>query len=76
MILTSNTRVQGGSIVTSIPNEVARRLGANPGDALYWIEDGAGRFVVTTVDPPTLEALKHHEELIAQYREVFQTLAE
>ena len=76
MILTSNTRVQGGSIVTSIPNEVARRLGANPGDSLYWIEDGAGRFVVTTVDPATVEALKHHEEIIAQYREVFQTLAE
>ncbi|MBC7788572.1 MAG: hypothetical protein H7Z74_01390 [Anaerolineae bacterium] len=76
MILTSNTRVQGGSMVTSIPNEVARRLGANPGDPLYWIEDGAGRFVVTTVDPATLEALKHHEEVVAQYREVFQTLAE
>lgn len=76
MILTSNTRVQGGSIVTSIPNEVARRLGANPGDPLYWIEDGAGRFVVTTIDPATLEGLKHHEEIVAQYREVFQTLAE
>ncbi|MGK2960810.1 MAG: AbrB/MazE/SpoVT family DNA-binding domain-containing protein [Gemmatimonadaceae bacterium] len=76
MVLTSNTRVQGGSIVTSIPNEVARRLGANPGDPLYWIEDGAGRFIVTTVDPETVEALKHHENVIAQYREVFKALAE
>ena len=76
MVLTSNTRVQGGSIVTSIPNEVARRLGATAGSELYWVEDGAGRFVVTTVDPETLEALKHHEEVVAQYREVFQALAE
>lgn len=76
MVLTSSTRVQGGSMVTSIPSEVARRLGAAPGDPLYWIEDGAGRFVVTTMDPGTVEALKHHEEVVAQYREVFQTLAE
>ncbi len=76
MILTSLTRVQGGSIVTSIPNEVARRLGVSPGASLHWIEDGAGRFVVTTVDPATLEALTLHEEVVAQYREVFQSLAE
>lgn len=76
MVLTSNTRVQGGSIVTSIPNEVARRLGATAGSALYWVEDGAGRFVVTTIDPEALEALNHHEEVVAQYREVFQALAE
>jgi antitoxin component of MazEF toxin-antitoxin module len=76
MVLTSNTRVQGGSLVTSIPNEVTRRIGAGPGDQLYWVEDGPGRFVVTTVNPETLEALNHHEELVSQYREVFQALAE
>ncbi|MDO8501576.1 MAG: hypothetical protein Q7S20_07010 [Gemmatimonadaceae bacterium] len=74
--MTSRTRMQGGSIVTSIPNEVARRLGAAPGDPLYWIEDAAGRFFVTTLDPETLEALKVHEEVVAQYREVFRALAE
>lgn len=76
MIMTSKTRMQGGSIVTSIPNEVARRLGAAPGDSIYWVEDSAGRFVVTTVDPEVLEALKVHEEVVAQYREVFKALAE
>ncbi len=76
MVITSKTRIQGGSIVTSVPNEVVRRLGAIPGDPLYWIEDGAGRFIVTTVDPDTLEALKAHEEIVAQYREVFRALAE
>ncbi|MEO5903487.1 MAG: AbrB/MazE/SpoVT family DNA-binding domain-containing protein [Gemmatimonadaceae bacterium] len=68
--------MQGGSIVTAIPNEVARRLGASPGDSLYWTEDGAGRFVVTTVDPETMETLKIHEEIASQYREVFNALAE
>jgi hypothetical protein len=76
MIMTSKTRMQGGSIVTAIPNEVARRLGATPGDSLYWIENGAGQFTVTTVDPVTLETLKIHEDVVAQYREVFKALAE
>ncbi len=76
MILTTKTRVQGGSMITSIPNEVARRLGATPGGSLHWVEDGAGRFVVTTVNPETLEALEHHEEVVDQYREVFKALAE
>ncbi len=76
MVLTSKTRIQGGSMITSIPSEVARRLGATPGGSLHWIEDGAGRFVVTTVDPETLEALNQHDEVVAQYREVFQALAE
>jgi putative addiction module antidote len=76
MIMTSKTRMQGGSIVTSVPNEVVRRLGASPGDSLYWIEDSAGQFVVTTVDPETMKALEVHEEIAAQYREVFKALAE
>ena len=76
MVLTSKTRVQGGSLVTSLPNEVTRRLGAAPGDALYWIEAEAGRFIVTTIDPQTLDALNHHEEIVSKYREVFQALAE
>ena len=51
-------------------------MGAASGDSLYWIEDSVGRFFVTTVDPETLEALKVHEEVISQYREVFRALAE
>ena len=76
MIISTKTRAQGGSLVTAVPTEVARRLGASPGDSLYWIEDEAGRFIVTTVDPATLEALRHHEEIVSEYREVFQALAE
>lgn len=75
-MISTKARLQGGSLVTSIPTEVARRLGAAPGDALYWIEDAAGHYVVTTVDPETLEALEHHEKVISQYREVFRALAE
>lgn len=76
MVLTTKTRAQGGSLITAIPTEVARRLGITPGGALHWIEDESGRFIVTTVDPQTLEALRHHEDVIAQYREVFKALAE
>lgn len=76
MVMTSKTRMQGGSIVTSIPNEVARRLGASPGDSLFWTEDSAGRFMVTTIDPETMKTLEIHEEIAAQYREVFKALAE
>ena len=68
--------MQGGSMVTSIPSEVVRRLGANPGDPIYWIDQGAGKFVVTTYDPDTVEALKIHENVVAKYREVFKALAE
>jgi putative addiction module antidote len=75
-MISTKTRLQGGSLVTSIPNEVARRLGASPGDALYWIEDAAGQYRVTTVDPQVLEALELHEQIMAQYREVFRALAE
>lgn len=76
MVLTSNTRNQGGSIITSIPTEVARRLGINPGDALHWVEETPGRFSVTTIDPATAEALEVHEKIVSQYREVFKALAE
>jgi putative addiction module antidote len=76
MTVTSKTRMQGGSMVTSIPNEVVRRLGATPGDPIYWIDQGAGKFVVTTYDPDTVEALKVHENVAAKYREVFKALAE
>ena len=76
MVVTSKTRMQGGSMVTSIPNEVARRLGIGSGDSIHWIDQGSGSFVVTTVDPETLEALKIHEEVVAKYREVFKALAE
>jgi putative addiction module antidote len=75
-MISTKARLQGGSLVTSIPTEVARRLGASPGDALYWVEDAAGHYVVTTVDPETLEALAQHEKVAGQYREVFRALAE
>ena len=76
LMLSTKAGLQGGSLVTSIPTEVARRLGANPGDAIYWIEDAAGHYVVTTVDPETLEALEQHEKVVSRYREVFRSLAE
>ena len=74
-MLTSRTRAQGGSITTTVPTEATRRMGLEPGAELYWIEDGVGGYHVTTVNPETVEALKAHEEIMAEYPEVFAALA-
>ena len=44
--LSSTTRAQGASIVTTLPAEVVRRLGIPAGQRLDWIEDGLGGFRV------------------------------
>jgi putative addiction module antidote len=75
MLLTSKTRGQGGSVTTTIPAEVARKLGVQPGDELFWVEDGAGGYHVTPLDPATQEMLEAHEEIIREYRDVFAALA-
>lgn len=76
MIISTKIRMNSGSMVTSIPNEVVRRLGVKPGDALYWIEQESGHFVVSTLDPETVEALRISEEASTKYRGVLKSLAE
>lgn len=75
MILKTKTRTQGGSLVATLPSEVARRLAVQPGQDLYWREAGPGTYLVTALDPEQAEALKAMEEAIDQYREVFDALA-
>lgn len=75
MILTSKARAQGGSVSTTIPTEVARRMGIGAGDELYWVEDGNGGYHVAPVNPERAAMLKAHEEIMAEYREVFSALA-
>ena len=36
MVLKTKTRAQGGSVVATLPAEVARRLAVWPGQELYW----------------------------------------
>lgn len=75
-ILTSRTRAQGASIVTTLPAEVVRRLGIPAGQELEWIEDGLGGFRVVPHTPELAEALEAHEQIMAEYSAVFRALAE
>lgn len=75
MVLRSKTRAQGGSVVATLPAEVARRLAVQPGQLLYWQESGPGRYTVSALDPEQTAALDAMEEVVEQYREVFAALA-
>jgi hypothetical protein len=74
-ILLSKTRVQGASVVTTVPGEVARRLGIAPGQEIEWIEDGMGGFRVVPHTGETAEALEAHARVMAEYDSVFRALA-
>ena len=73
--LSSTTRSQGASIVTTVPAEVVRRLGIPPGQRLDWIEDGLGGFRVVPHSDDLAEATGAHEEIMAEYDGVFRELA-
>ena len=73
--LSSTTRSQGASIVTTVPAEVVRRLGIPPGQRLDWIEDGLGGFRVVPHSEDLAEATNAHEEIMAEYDGVFRELA-
>jgi len=73
--LRSRTRSQGASVVTTLPAEVARRLGVAAGQELEWIEDGMGGFRVMPHTPEMAEALEAHARIMAEYDSVFRSLA-
>lgn len=75
MTLTSRTRAQGASIVTTLPAEVVRRLGIPVGQELSWIEDGLGGFRVVPHTPELMEAMEAHEAVMSEYDGVFRELA-
>jgi bifunctional DNA-binding transcriptional regulator/antitoxin component of YhaV-PrlF toxin-antitoxin module len=74
--ITSKTRSQGASVVTTLPAEVARRLGIEPGQELDWIEDGMGGFRVVPHSEDTAEALEAHARVMAEYDSVFRALSQ
>lgn len=74
--LTSKTREQGASIVTTLPAEVVRRLGIPAGQELAWIEDGLGGFRVVPYTAELAEAMEAHEAIMEEYDSVFRKLAE
>jgi len=73
--ISSVTRKQGSSLVTTLPAEVVRRLGIPEGQQLEWIEDGLGGFRVVPHSPGLRRAIEAHEEIMAEYDEVFRELA-
>jgi len=73
--LSSTTRAQGASIVTTLPAEVVRRLGIPPGQRLDWIEDGLGGFRVVPHSEDLTEAIAAHETIMVEYDGVFRELA-
>lgn len=73
--LSSTTRRQGASIVTTLPAEVVRRLGIPPGQRLDWIEDGLGGFRVVPHSEDLGAAAEAHEAIMAEYDGVFRELA-
>jgi len=73
--ITSRTRAQGASVVTTVPAEVVRRLGIPAGQELEWIEDGMGGFRVVLKSEGLSEALEAHEGIMAEYDSVFRELA-
>lgn len=75
MLLSTKARAQGGSLTTSIPAEVARRLGLVAGTDLFWVEDGQGGYRVYPGGDKTRRMLEAHEEAISDFRDVFQELA-
>lgn len=74
-LLSTKARVQGGSLTTSIPAEVARRLGVSAGTDLFWVEDGQGGYRVYPGGDKGRRILEAHEEAISDYRDVFRELA-
>ena len=74
-ILTSKARAKGGSLFTTIPAEVIRRMGVKSGDELYWIEDGMGGYRVFASNPERTAMLRAHAEIMDEYRDVFAELA-
>jgi putative addiction module antidote len=74
--ITSRTRSQGASIVTTLPSEIIRRLGIEAGDELTWVEDGMGGFRVLPHSPHLQQVVEIHERAMQKYDGVFRKLAE
>ena len=76
MVAKVRLRKQGGSLAATLPAEVVKRMGIRAGDDIYLVEVGPGEFRLTPYDPETAAALKAHESIMTEYRDVFRALAE
>lgn len=76
MVVKVKLRKQGGSLAVTLPTEVVRKMGVRAGQAVHLVEVAPGEFRLTPYDPKTTAALKAHESIMAEYRDVFRALAE
>jgi antitoxin component of MazEF toxin-antitoxin module len=71
----STLRATGGSVTTTIPSEVAERMGVGPGQSIVWIDEGDGSFRVSPAEAVQQPMLDAADTVIAKYRPVFAKLA-
>lgn len=73
MLIRSTLRTTGGSLTTTVPAEVAQRMGAVPGQALNWIEEEPGRFAVELAKSDSI--MEAADRVLERYRPAFAALA-
>src|SRR5262249_22222610 len=74
-VLVSKTRVQGASVVTTLPSEVVRRLAIPVGQELAWIEDGLGGFRAIIHTSESDIADDAHVQIMREYDGAFRRMA-
>jgi antitoxin component of MazEF toxin-antitoxin module len=74
MLLRTEVRSAGGSLVTLVPDEVAESLGLSDGMELFWLADDHGGCRVVAGGEKTRRIVHAHEDAIADYQDVFREL--
>jgi hypothetical protein len=73
-MIQTTLRATGGSVTTTVPSEVAQRMGVGPGQAINWIDEGNGMFRITPADATQQPILDAAQRVIEKYRPVFAKL--
>jgi antitoxin component of MazEF toxin-antitoxin module len=76
MPLSTKVRAQGGSLVTAIPEMVARELGLSSGSEVFWVKDGQGGYRVYPDSEKARKIIDAHEAAISEHHDVFRGLTE
>ncbi len=71
----STLRATGGSITTTVPAEVAERMGLESGATVHWIDEGDGTYRIVAADMIQQRIVEASEAIIERFRPVFQRLA-
>lgn len=69
-------RKVGNSLGVVLPKDVARRLHAQEGDALFLLEAPDGSYRLSPYDPDFKEKMARADDLIDRYRNTLHILAQ